>query len=115
MSIGDRGEGAGGKGHVERGVADSWHGAAGPLRRRGLDSGYFFVGEHKGVVIAYASGVVKVGKYSIFKPEGERYLHVHEVFVHADHREKGVGDRLVATLLSRSESEGINRSDGGFE
>ena len=75
-----------------------------------LDGGYFLVGKHEGVVIAYAAGVVKVGKYSIFKPEGERYLHVHEVFVHADHREKGVGDRLVATLLSRSESEGINRS-----
>ena len=75
-----------------------------------LDGGYFLVGEHEGVVIAYAAGVVKVGKHSIFKPEGERYLHVHEVFVHADHREKGVGDRLVGALLARSESEGINRS-----
>lgn len=75
-----------------------------------LDGGYYFVGEHEGAVIAYAAGVVKVGKNAIFEPEGERYLDVHEVFVHIDHREKGVGDRLMEALLSRSESEGINRS-----
>ncbi|MCE2439000.1 MAG: GNAT family N-acetyltransferase [Candidatus Latescibacteria bacterium] len=78
--------------------------------RSWLDGGYFFVCEHEGVVIAYAAGVVKVGKYAIFEPEGERYLDVHEVFVHIDHREKGAGDRLIEALLSRSESEGISRS-----
>ncbi len=75
-----------------------------------LDGGYFFVCEHSGVVIAYAAGVVKIGKNAIFEPDGERYLDVHEVFVHIDHREKGVGDSLMEALLSRSESEGINRS-----
>lgn len=75
-----------------------------------FDGGYFFVDEHEGVVIAYAAGVVKVGKDAIFKPEGERFLDIHEVFVHVDHREKGVGDRLVEALLSRSESAGISRS-----
>ena len=75
-----------------------------------FDGGYFFVGEHEGVVIAYAAGVVKVGKNAIFKSEGERFLDIHEVFVHVDHREKRVGDRLVEALLSRSEAEGISRS-----
>ena len=75
-----------------------------------FDGGYFFVGEHEGVVIAYAAGVVKVGKNAIFKPEGERFLDIHEVFVRVDHREKRVGDRLVEALLSRSEAEGISRS-----
>ena len=75
-----------------------------------LDGGYFFVGEHEDVVIAYAAGVEKVGKNAIFKPEGERFLDVHEIFVHVDHRENGVGDRLVEALLSRAESEGISRS-----
>ena len=78
--------------------------------RSWLDGGYYFVGEHEGAVIAYVAGVVKVGKNAIFEPEGERYLDVHEVFVHIDHREKGVGDRLMEAMLSRSESEGINRS-----
>lgn len=75
-----------------------------------LDGGYYFVCEHSGVVIAYAAGVVKIGKNAIFESDGERYLDVHEVFVHIDHREKGVGDSLMEALLSRSESEGINRS-----
>ena len=75
-----------------------------------LDGGYFLVGEREGVVIAYAAGVVKIGKFSIFKPEGERFLDVHEVFVQVNHRKNGVGDRLIEALLSRSESEGISRS-----
>lgn len=75
-----------------------------------LDGGYFFVGEHEGAVIAYAAGVLKVGKNAILEPEGERYLDVHEVYVHIDHRDKGVGDRLVEALLSRSELAGISRS-----
>lgn len=75
-----------------------------------LDGGYFFVGEHEDVVIAYAAGVVKVGKNAIFKSEGERFLDVHEAFVHIDHRENGVGARLVEALLSRAESAGISRS-----
>lgn len=78
--------------------------------RSWLDGGYFFVGEAECRVIAYAAGVVKVGKNAIFEPDGERYLDVHEVFVHGDHREKGVGDSLMEALLLRAESEGINRS-----
>lgn len=75
-----------------------------------LDGGYFFVGVHEGAVIAYAAGVLKVGKGAIFETGGDRYLDVHEVFVHIDHREKGVGDSLMEALLLRAESEGICRS-----
>ncbi len=73
-----------------------------------LDGGYFLVGEHEEVVIAYAAGAVK--KHTLFKPEGEWFLHIHEVFVHLDHRDRGVGGRLVEALLSRSRAEGIRRS-----
>ena len=73
-----------------------------------LDGGYFLVGEHEEVVIAYAAGAVK--EHTLFKPEGERFLHIHEVFVHLDHRERGVGGRLVEALLSRSRAEEIRRS-----
>ena len=73
-----------------------------------LDAGYSFVGEHEEVVIAYAAGVVQ--EHALFQPEGERFFHIHEVFVHLNHREKGVGDRLVRALLSRSKAEGIRRS-----
>ena len=75
-----------------------------------LDGGYFFVGEFQGEVVAYAAGVVKLGKGYIFKPEGEQYLNVDEVFVHADHRDKGLGTRLLQALLEKAEAEGIVRS-----
>ncbi len=75
-----------------------------------LKGGYFFVAECEGVVIAFAAGIEKLGKGAIFQPEGEQYLNVDEVFVHADHRDKGVGTRLVQVLLSRAESEGVVRS-----
>ena len=75
-----------------------------------LEGGFFFVGELQSEVVAYAAGVVKLGKGYIFRPEGEQYLNVDEVFVHADHREKGLGTRLVQALLDKAEAEGIVRS-----
>lgn len=75
-----------------------------------LDGGYFFVGELQGEVVAYAAGVVKLGKGYIFESEGEQYLNVDEVFVHTDHRDKGLGTRLVQALLDKAEAAGIVRS-----
>ena len=75
-----------------------------------LDGGYFLVGEIQGEVVAYAAGVVKLGRGYIFEPEGEQYLNVDEVFVHADHRDQGLGTRLVQALLDRAEAEGVVRS-----
>ena len=75
-----------------------------------LNGGYFFVGEFQNNIIAYAAGVVKLGKGAIYDPEGERYLNVDEVFVHADRRGRGVGMQLMQALLHRSESDGVVRS-----
>lgn len=75
-----------------------------------LDGGYFLVGEFRGEVVAYAAGVVKLGRGYIFKPEGEQYLNVDEVFVHAEHRDKGLGTQLVQALLDKAEAAGIVRS-----
>ena len=75
-----------------------------------LKGGYFFVAEFEGDVIAYAAGIEKLGKGAIYKPEGEQYLNVDEVFVHADHRSGGIGTQLVQALLSRAEAEGVVRS-----
>lgn len=72
--------------------------------------GYFVVAEMQDNVIAYAAGIVKLGKGAIFKPEGEQYLNVDEVFVHADHRDMGIGTRLVEALLEHAESNGVVRS-----
>lgn len=75
-----------------------------------LAGGYFFVAEFEGGLIAYAAGIEKLGKGAIFKPEGEQYLNVDEVFVRADHRDKGVGTRLMRVLLDRAKSNGVLRS-----
>ena len=72
------------------------------------------VGEIRGEVVAYAAGVVKLGKGYIFAPEGEQYLNVDEVFVHAGHRDKGLGTRLVQVLLNKAEANGVVRSMVGL-
>ena len=69
-----------------------------------------FVDEFQGDIIAYAAGVVKLGRGAIFEPEGERYLNVDEVFVHADHRGRGVGMQLMQALLEKAEAGGVVRS-----
>ena len=75
-----------------------------------LDGGYFFVAELEGEVVAYAAGTEKLGKGAIFKPEGEQYLNVDEVFVHVEHRDMGVGTQLMRAILCRAESRGVVRS-----
>lgn len=75
-----------------------------------LDGGFFFVAQYDGEVIAYAAGIEKLGKGAIYKPEGEQYLNVDEVFVHADHRDKGVGTQLMEYLLDKAVSNGVVRS-----
>lgn len=95
---------------AEEGCTDGYVACTAEHLQPWLDGGYFLVGEFQGEVVAYAAGVVKLGKGYIFKPEGEQYLNVDEVFVHADHRDKGLGTRLVQALLDKAEAEGIVRS-----
>lgn len=75
-----------------------------------LDGGYFLVGECDGIVVAYAVGAVKLGKGPVFRPEGERFLELQRVFVHADHRGGGLGSRLVEALLDQAKTAGVQRS-----
>ena len=73
------------------------------------------VGEFLAEVIAYPAGVVRLGKGTVFQLEGERYLNVDEVFVHADHRGRGVGMQLMKALLEKAEAGGVVRSMVGLE
>ncbi len=95
---------------AEEGCTDGYVMCTAEHLRSWLDGGYFLVGEFQGEVVAYAAGVVKLGKGYIFRHEGEQYLNVDEVFVHADHRDQSLGTRLVQALLDRAEAEGIVRS-----
>ena len=75
-----------------------------------LEGGYFLVAEFKDDVIAYAAGVEKLGKGAIYKPEGEQYLNVDEIFVRADHRDRCIGSQLMQALLDKAEAAGVVRS-----
>ena len=78
-----------------------------------LDGGYFLVAEHEELIIAYAAGAVK--EHTLFKPEGERFLHIHEVFVHLDHREKGSWRPAGRGVAVEVESGGDQALHGGVE
>ena len=75
-----------------------------------LEGGCFFVAEFCGDVTAYAAGVAKLGKGAIYKPEGEQYLNVDEIFVRADHRDRCIGSQLMQALLDKAEAAGVVRS-----
>ena len=66
--------------------------------------------EWDGVVVGYVAGVVKTGYGPGFKPEGERYLEIQELFVHPDHRRRRVGHQLVDAILNQATADGIQRS-----
>ena len=95
---------------AEEGCTDGYIACMAEHLQSWRDGGYFFVGEFQGEVVAYAAGVVKLGKGYIFAPEGEQYLNVDEVFVHADHRDRGLGTRLLQVLLDKAETNGVVRS-----
>ena len=94
----------------EEGCTTGYVACAAVHLQRWLDGGYFFACDFQNDIFAYAAGVVKLGKGAIYEPEGERYLNVDEVFVHADHRSRGVGTQLMQALLDKSESDGVVRS-----
>lgn len=73
-------------------------------------SGYLWVAEEDGAVIGYVAGVINTGRGPVFKPEGEPYLHIHELYVHPDHRRCGAGRRLVDAILDQAAAAGIHRS-----
>src|SRR5690606_38617626 len=75
-----------------------------------FDSGYLWVAAWDGTVVGYVAGVVKTGYGHGFKPEGERYLEIQELFVHPDHRRRRVGHQLVDAILRQATADGIIRS-----
>jgi GNAT superfamily N-acetyltransferase len=75
-----------------------------------FDSGYLWVAEQDGLVVGFVAGVAMSGSGPVFKPEGERFLHIHELYVEPSHRRHGVGRRLVDAILDQAMAAGIHRS-----
>jgi ribosomal protein S18 acetylase RimI-like enzyme len=74
---------------------------------------YFWVAEQNGQVVGFIIGRVNGDAatdmhYQIL-PEGEDHLSLHQLYVHPDHRNRGIGSQLVARLFAEAASNGIHR------
>ena len=74
---------------------------------------YFWVAEQDDQVVGFILGCVNGDSarslhYQILR-EGEDHLSLHQLYVHPDHRNRGVGSQLVAKLFVAAASNGIHR------
>lgn len=61
---------------------------------------YFLVAEEKGQIIGYISGVTRLGKTG----------HIVSIAVDPAHRGKGIGKKLVKTLLEKFKENGMKKA-----
>ena len=71
--------------------------------------GCFVVAEHEGTVIGYTFGKVKKGNAGPVIPLDEPYLEIFEVYIHPDHRQQGLGKKLVDELMATAEKQQVTR------
>lgn len=79
------------------------------LLRRWLGP-YFLVAERGGSVVGFAYGTIDTSGGLAVIPAGERYFRLDELYVHPDHRERGVGGMLVDRLLAGARAAGVERA-----
>ncbi|MCL5996588.1 MAG: GNAT family N-acetyltransferase [Chloroflexi bacterium] len=71
---------------------------------------YLWVAEYRGRVIGYTCGVVKVSGGPGLIAAGERFLDIQEVYLHPDHRDRGVGHQLLQHQMQEAEAHGVTRA-----
>ncbi|WP_339838180.1 GNAT family N-acetyltransferase [Paenibacillus sp. FSL R7-0272] len=71
---------------------------------------YFYIVELQGVVIGYAFGEIRCGNAEPVIPQADGYLEIHEVYIHPEHRSKGVGKELVRCLIEKASEHQIERT-----
>jgi GNAT superfamily N-acetyltransferase len=74
---------------------------------------YFWVAECEGQVVGFIVGTVNGDAsnrliYQVCRP-GEAHLSLHQIYVHPDHRNRGLGSRLVTCLFEEAAAHGIHR------
>jgi GNAT superfamily N-acetyltransferase len=76
---------------------------------RGWLGPYCWVAEHDGEIVGFAYGRAEVSEGLAVIPAGEPYLRVEELYVLPEHRDRGVGGRLLDQLLAEAAARGIAR------
>src|SRR2546428_8279385 len=74
---------------------------------------YFWVAERAADVVGFIIGSINGDSarslhYQVLR-KGEDHLSLDQLYVHPDHRRKGVGSQLVARLFEEAASHGIHR------
>ncbi|MDQ5854210.1 MAG: GNAT family N-acetyltransferase [Chloroflexota bacterium] len=74
---------------------------------------YFWVAEHNTQVIGFIVGVANAAgcqnmHYQVLR-QGENYLSLDQLYVHPNHRGRGVGNELVKRLFAAAQANGIHR------
>ncbi|MCK6073896.1 GNAT family N-acetyltransferase [Paenibacillus silvae] len=71
---------------------------------------YFYVVELQDVIVGYAFGDIRRGNAEPVIPQADVYLELHEVYIHPEHRRKGIGRELVQCLLNQAQQHQVERA-----
>lgn len=71
---------------------------------------YFYVVGLHGVVIGFAFGEIRCGNAEPVIPQADGYLEIHEVYIHPEHRSKGIGKELINCLIDKASEHQIVRA-----
>jgi len=70
-------------------------------------NGYFFVAELDAEVVGFICAAVKVNEDLVVLPKGEKYLEIEDLTVARDHRNGGIGGRLLDRVLELAADSGV--------
>ena len=69
-----------------------------------------------GIVVGAAGTLLGFGSYGAFRAwPAYKYTVEHSVYVHRDHRGRGVGSRLLQEILARAVQQGVHVLVGGID
>jgi ribosomal protein S18 acetylase RimI-like enzyme len=70
----------------------------------------FFVAEDTDNDIGFVYGTIHTSDGLAVIPKGEKYIEIDDIYVHLEHRDKGVGQELIDAILTEAKSRGVERS-----
>ena len=70
---------------------------------------FFYVALHNGRITGFVYGSEQRSEDLAVIPHGERYISIEELYVQPGFRNRGLGGRLVESLLSAARDRGIER------